>query len=340
MRKILFILVTTILMISLLSCQEELTAKQTLDKLYENQKQVENYQVDFNALMNIDVQMADIPSDVKPFLDMLKNLKVEGQMAYKNTDKIGDFASDYTLHLNGMSMTMEMYFDGDQMILNYPMIPQYMVMNINDLLQQAEAQGQELPFTGQELIMKLDALISLLADDVYQAILSVITEDHLELLETYEFENGTTSKAVKVTLDRDLMVDMMKSLFTTLQNNEDLYNALKSMDTNDEIPNFEEYKKMLESAKAELDQDIQDEFSQVMGNLSYTYILGYDKAYNINNIFADMLIGISDPDTQGKIDLSMAINYIISTDSVEVTFPELDETNTINLLDMVKDQLY
>ncbi len=83
---------------------------------------------------------------------MLKdvNFKMDGYL--EKCDKIGQLELAYDMDLNGLAMHIEVYFDDEKLVVKYPIMPQFLVMDVDQSMEMLSEQ------TG--LDMSYDSLVA------------------------------------------------------------------------------------------------------------------------------------------------------------------------------------
>ncbi|MCK8060761.1 MULTISPECIES: PDC sensor domain-containing protein [unclassified Fusibacter] len=335
-----FVLILALVMAGV-ACQKQLSAKETVERLYEESLNLDAYSAKFEGDMSMEF-IGETDPMIEQYLGMFKNIKMSGDMQYKDTDRIGDYAMNYTLDMNGMSMAIEFYFDGSRMIVNYPLLPNYIVIDLPELLGMLnEEQEAPVELDYESIVQDLEALTSEFMPKLSGEIIKLIDENSLELLDEYTFTvdgESVTSKAVKVNLDTDLMIGMMNSLFEQAKNSEVVYQIVKKYDIDDEVGSFEDYQAGFDGLKASFEEEMNlSEFEEMMKNISYTYILGYDKNYRVNHMALDLTMKIDDESIGTEIEMTMGAVYAMNYDAKEIEFPELTDENSMSIMELFPD---
>lgn len=335
------LVILLVLSLALVGCQKTLTPKETAIKLFENRAMLEGYDMKFEGDLSIELG-GEVDPSVEQYLGILKNIKLTGDMQYQKTDKIGDYAMHYTVDLNGMVMNMEMYFDGTQMIIKYPLLPNYIVVDLAELLEKASEEGG-LPFTldYDAIVADLTTVMNELMPKLNVEMMKLINEESLEIIDAYTFTvdgESVTSKALKIDFNAELFEGMMNSFIDIAKDSKVLYDVLKKYDVENELGTFEAYQSNFEVMKETLENEVDmTEFYKILEALEYTYILGYDKSYKVKHMATKMVIRIDEATFGTDATMTMNSVYAMDESKSEVVFPEITEENSMFLEDFMPD---
>jgi hypothetical protein len=343
MYRSLGIVMMLVLALMVAGCQPKLTPKQTFQKIQENSLAQKNYSATFEGQMDMTFE-GDVPPEAAPYMEMFKNIKYSGDMQIKDTEKLADLAMHYTINLNGLSMDIELYFDGDKMVIKYPVLPQYIVVDMKEMIDAANEQS-ELPVKLDylTLIGDLENLSNTWLPGFSAKVLESMDEKSMTLLDTYDFTmNGETvkSKAIQINMTPDMMINMMYAVIDQTKESRELYDVLKKYDTENTLGTFEEYQKTLADGKTELSADPEIEsLKKMMENMQYSYIIGYDKKYNATMMAMDMKLDIKDEATALNATMNMKGVYKMSYKDVVVTIPVITKENSMSFMEMIGGML-
>lgn len=345
MKKLLAISISLILILSLTGCnKEELTNIQKYEKLIETSKNIESGKLEFDSVLDVDMITDDeqMAAQYAPIAGMLKNLKLSGSAEYKKTEKIGDFAMLYKVEMNGMTFDLEFYFDGDKMIINYPMMADYIVIDMNEMigmLNDTEELDFELDF---DMIMSnLDPIIEDITKISKEVMFENITEEDIEYLPKHIFtfnDVDITSEALKVNINIENMTDYMVSFLEKSKNVESFRSLVDLLDTEEDIT-MEVYNSYLDKGIEEMKLS-GNELLEVYENINieqYEVIFGYDKDYNVNNYDMVMIYDMYDEASEitFKLDIKMNAKMSEQNNIIEVTIPEITDKNSMSIMEMI-----
>ncbi len=329
------VVMVLVLAMSTMGCQPKLTPKETLQKIQASAMAQKNYAAAFEGQMDMTFK-GDVPPEAAPYMDMFKNIKYSGDMQFKDTDKLADMAMHYNVDLNGLSMKLEMYFDGDQMIVKYPVMPQYIVVDFKEVLDKAtESADMPVKVDYASLIADLETLSNTWLPGFSTKVLEGADEKSMELIESYEFTlNGvkSKSKAIKVTLTAEAVMNMFNAAIAQTKDSKELYTVLKKYDTTGAIGTFEEYQALITEGNSALELD---ELKKAMENVQYAYIIGYDRKYMPTTIAMDMKMAIKDEASAMDVAVNMTGVYQMNYKEVAVVIPEITPENSLSLVDMM-----
>jgi hypothetical protein len=354
MKKILAlsILLMIVLAFTFTSCinQGELTSREKYEKIFEASEQLESVKMEFDGVMSMDVDMGMDSVDeasaagMEMMADMLKNIKFTGSGEYMKTDTIGDLAMVYQVNLNGITMEIELYFDGDKLIVNYPMMPKYIVIDMNEVLGMANETGElgfELDY--ETIIANLDTIMEDYMRISKEVVFENIRDEDIEIIEEYSFTfkgEETKTEALKVNVRIDNMADYMKSFFVKAKDVESFRSIMDLFNTEEEVT-MEVYNAYIDEALAEMEAS-EAEMLSAYDNMTinqYDIVIGYDKDFNITDYDAIMSYDLYDENSEMNMNFSVNMNSILTNHNsiTEVTIPEIDEENSMGFTDLMGD---
>ncbi len=326
--------------------EAELTSREKYEKIIEVSEQLESAKMEFDGVMDMDmgIDSGDEASaaGMEMMAGMLKNIKFSGSGEYMKTDTIGDLAMVYQVDLNGITMEIELYFDGDKLIVNYPMMPKYIVIDINEVLGMANESGElgfELDYA--TIIANLDPIMEDYMKISKEVIFENLKDEDIEFIEEYTFTfkgEETKTEALKLNVRIDNVDDYMKSFFVKAKDVESFRSIIDLFNTEEEVT-MEVYNAYIDEALTEMEAS-EAELLSAYDNMTinqYDIILGYDKDFNTTNYDVIMSYDIYDEYSEMNTKLSMTMNSILTNHNsiTEVTIPEIDEENSTSFMELM-----
>lgn len=329
-----------------IGCQPKLTAKETYERMTTNALTQTHTNLSFSGNMGItfdEKASESLQQDpgTATMMNMFKNITFKGKGQIQKTDRIGKLGLNYDLDLNGLSMKMDVYFDEDQMIVKYPLLPQYLVLNVEEGIAQInELSG--LSLTYDSLLADYKTLMNGWYPEYVKQYAATVEESSLELVDKYDFTvDGKTvsSKALRVKMDAQTLAKSNEALLKSLTDSQVIYDLLKKYDTENELGTFEEYQASLKDSLKEMDLNtLDDQTKSMLEKMTLNYVIGYDKSYRMTYIDMDLDMPIEDP-TMGAISMKMGIDAVMSYEPSEIKFPELTQDNQLNVIDFIKQNM-
>lgn len=338
--KALWYMLALIVAIALVTgCQPKLTAKQTLEKISQISMLQNQMGVDFEGKMDMDFT-GEVPPEAEAYMGMLKNITFNGHMDLKETDKLADMAMKYTVNLNGLSMEIEAYFDGEQVIIKYPVLPQYIVLNIKTIIEEGlDEAGLATDINYDTMISDLEGLSKTWVPGFYTKMMAGLDESTLTLHDAYSFtfeDKTVTSKAVEVSINAQQLKNLIGAALDQTMESREVYDLIKKYDTENAIESFETYQEQIKTAKDEIMAELDSEEAlKALDSLKYTYVIGFDKKYKPTYMAANMSLAIDDEMTDMNATVNMTANYRYVYDDIVVTMPELNEQNSLTFEDLM-----
>lgn len=328
------------------TAEKELTNKEKYARIMENSQNLDSYAADFEGTMSMDMEMDPAEmAEMEPFMNMFQNIKFGGTMEMKKSDKIADLGMQYNVNMNGLAMMLELYFDGQQLIIDYPMLQQYIVLDLKAIYEMENKSADQapiVPLSYDELITLMDEVF----DDLYpmfsESLVAAIDEEDIEYLESYDFVyDGETQSmsALKVNLDAEAYAAYMLQLMEVFKNSEEVYELVQQI-APEEVTSFEDYQAAIDEAIAEMKADEEgiEMLKEQMGDMVYTMIIGYDKDYQIQLMDADIQMTVTDEytDMTMTMDMDMSCRYRDHNNIDAVTIPEITDENSMDYNELME----
>jgi len=281
----------------------------------------------------------------KEFANMLSNMMLDGSLEFRKVNDNAELAFIYNANFNGISMDMEFYYDGETVIINYPMIDKYIVVSLEDIIN--EIAGNTLNIDEDINVDNISKAIAKLIEDANnistQSMLSTITDDDIELLDAYDYTNKdvvTTSKTIKIEIDSEFLLRYIDTLIIDFKESKDFYNSIKAVMPDDESLTYEDYVSAFDAfdefdSQSLIPNDDILKFKEVLESLTYTIYLGYDDDYIINHMSVFYGIEMTDEDAEMMTKMDAILNYTFKAHNKirKVDIPVLTEENSINLFE-------
>lgn len=320
-------------------CQPKLTPKETYTRISEQTLTHKNMNVTFEGEMSMAFE-GDIDPSAQPFLEMFKSIKLKGDMQTRDTDRLADLAMHYDLDLNGLGMKLEMYYDGDKAIIKYPVMPDYLVLDMEkamDLVNQEADLPMELDYTS--IIADLETLSKTFLPKYMAKYNGTINEKDVSLIEDYTYTiNGKTVKscALKMTLSPESIIGTYDALYAQVAESKELYDIIKKYDTENQLGTFEAYQKAIADNKTEVFATLDiDTLKESMKGMTYEYIMCFDKKYNLTAANITMNMDTTDPTTGYKVKMDLKLLSKADYSDKAIVFPALTDDNQTDLLEMI-----
>lgn len=334
------LLVLTLLM--LVGCQPKLSAKETFDRV--QQSNMGNKSIGFNIDGGMSMNMADVASGataqapaVSAVSNMLKDMTFKMDGYFEKSDKIGQLELAYDIDLNGMAMHIEVYFDDEKLVVKYPMMPQFLVMDVDKSMEMLSEQTK-LDMSYDSLVADYKTLMSDWYPQYLKSYLSLVGDQDVELIDKYVFTvdgKEVTSRALRLKSSPALMIQNNQAFFDSLVNNQKMYDLVKKYDTDGAIGSFEDYQNGLKEILKPLNMKGDDPVAKaIYENMKMDYVVGYDKDFRMTYMDMAMEMTTEDP-TLGKMNVMINMSGAMTYDEKEIAFPELTETNQKDMLEML-----
>ncbi len=336
------LLVLTLLMV--MGCQPKLSAKETFDRVQQSNmaNKTIGFNIDGTMSMNMDDGVSGVSaqdptvSAASTISNMLKDVNFKMSGYFEKSDKIGQLELAYDMDLNGMAIHIEAYFDDEKLVVKYPMMPQFLVMDVDKSIEMLN-EKTELDMSYDSLVADYKTIMSDWYPEYLKAYLSLVGDKDVELIDKYVFTvdgKKVTSKALRLKFSPELVVQSNKALFDSLVNSEKMYDLVKKYDTEGVIASFEDYQKDLKEILKQLNMNADDPATQAAyENMKMDYVVGYDKDFRMTYVAMTMDMTTEDP-TFGKMNMMMDLSGAMTYDDKEIKFPELNETNQMDMLEM------
>lgn len=334
------------LIVSATGCQPKLTAKETYERMQSNALTQAHASLSFSGDFGItfDEQTTEaLKQDpaTGTLVNMFKNVTFKGKGQYQKTDRIGKMGLNYDLDLNGLTMKMDLFFDEEQLIVKYPLFPQYLVLNVEEGIAKINELG-DLNLTYTSLLEDYNTLIQGWYPEYVKQHAATFEETDIELLDKYDFTvDGKTvsSKAIRLKMDVNTFVKSNEALVKSLSESQQIYDLLKKYDINSELGTFEEYQSELKTQLEAMDLGTADpEAMAMLEKMTMDYVIGFDKSYRMTYVDFSLDMPIEDPSI-GAVTLKMSMDAAMSYDPVEIVFPELTEDNQLSIIDFMMQNL-
>ncbi len=338
----LILLIIALLLSTFSGCgkkEPDLTAKETLDKIFQQSATLQDYTVEFEGKMNMTME-GDIDPEAAAMIQMFQNIEYNGSLQMAKQQVLSHMGMNFNINMSGMSMAIEAYFDGEQIIVKYPLLPQYIVLNLSSAMDELTAyENLNETFTYENIIKDMDTLIVQWMPGYYSKMVDAIDETALELIDSHEFLIGgesIKSRAIKMTMTPDMMVDVIDVMMEQAIADETLYNILKKYDQYDDLGTFEEFKAEIQEGRSEMLAALDlDELQNSMNDMDYTYIMGYDKDFKpiLMDMKISMVVEEDMLNIKSRVDTSGVLKYNYSKPTIN--FPEITPENSMDLMEQL-----
>lgn len=346
-KVIIGIVLVVVLSLIFMSCNREadLTALEKYEKIIEASEELESAKMEFEGILDLDMDIATddeaTAAAMGMMTDMFRNIKFTGSGEFVKTEAIGDLAMVYQVNFNGMTMEIEFYFDGERLIVNYPMMPKYIVIDINELLGLASESGElgfELDY--DTIIANLDPIMEDYMRIVKEVVSDNLKDEDIEYIEEYTFtfnEVENKTEALKLNIQIDNLDKYMESFLVKAKDVESFRSTVDLFNTEEEVT-MEKFNAYIDDALAEMKAS--EGVSAGYENMTidqYDIIMGYDKNYNTTNNDIIMSYDMHDEysDTNTKFSMTMKTIYTDHNKITEVTIPEIDDENSMSFMDLM-----
>ena len=168
----------------------------------------------------------------------------------------------------------------DKVIIKYPMMPQYLVMDFDSLTESMAIQsGEEADF--DKILESASKLSDEMSLDMTLAVLAAIDDSEMVYEKNHVFMvDGAEVKSAAVTINftKDTFVNVFNAYFDYMMNSEAFYNYIKEYSIED-MGTFEDYKQSFAEAKEELVAEFKDsdvEIDKIFKKLKFDVIIGFE----------------------------------------------------------------
>lgn len=325
------LIILLILIPSLAGCQPKLTAKETFDRIYvaSQAKQSIHYKIEGKmssvAMFPSKEDMDEFPA-YTTLSNMLKDATFKMDGYFEKTDKLGLMQLAYDVNLDGMSMHFDLFYDDNQLMIKYPLLSQFLVLSADQAI---DAINEKTGFdmTYQSLTSDYQLLMDHWYPEYLESYLATVGDEDVELIDEYEFivdGKKVTSRALRLKYSPELSERSMTALMASLASNQKVYEIVEKYDKKDEIASFENYQVNLRHFFSKM--NLRPE------GVTMDYVMGYDKAFNITHLDITMDVATEDP-SFGKLGMTMSIDGEMTYEKEAIDFPELTESNQMDLLE-------
>ena len=350
MKRKNIIILSMILMLTLVfsGCEKEtkvLSKTEVYTELVNKMSSAESYYMGFDGSMSVDMESTNPDIQLpKELTSMLSNIIFEGSFEIRKVNDNAELAFIYNVDLGGMSMDMEFYYDGNTVIIKYPMVDKYITVSLEDIIDLFQSSADDIY---EEINFDNIASSSTkLIEDAYaistESMLATVTDDDIELIDSYDYTNQgivTSSKTLKLVIDSDFMLKYMDNMILDFKESKDFYNSLKAI-VPDETFTYEKYTSYFDDfdTSSVLSSDELLAYQEALENVSYTVYIGYDDDYTVNNMSVDYDIEMTDEMTEMTTKMNALLNYTFKgiNHIRKVAIPVLTEENSISLLELVE----
>lgn len=327
-------------------CQPKLTPTETYDRIQQNSLNNKFTHVNYSGKMSMildDKAKEAVAQDpnAENLLNMFKNIEFKGNVHFEQTEKIGKMAMNYDINLNGLSMTFDLFFDDEKLVMKYPLLPQYLVLNMDEAIG-AINENSDLNLSYEGLLADYQAIVKEWYPSYLQTLSKNIADTNLVMLDTYEFTmdgKTYTSKAIEVKYDLNLINRSNEALLKSISESEALYQIVKKYNTTNIFESFEAYQKnILDSVSALNISPDEPELARLIEKMSMSYVMGYDRDYKLTFIDSKLQMPMEDPNL-GSVDLSITMQGTFSYEDLALVMPEITADNQLNIIDYIKQNV-
>ncbi len=321
----------------------KLTPKETLEKIQETALAQNMASFEMTAVTDTNMEGEAASAEAAQALDMMKNLKMDIKGAVTGI-KEGEFAMnlDFTVDMNGLAINAGGYLDSKELIVNYPMLGKLVVVNFEELMTMAKDMAPE-EATEQlkpELVEKvINDYRSILVPKLSKYMIKNIPDESLVLEDEHVFtykEEEIKAPALKMSLNAEQYVTMMKGLITDLSNDEEIYNALKSYEIPEFPATFDEYKMQItDLIESEDFKKAFEQFSAEGNEMQVDAIYGYDKDYLVTVAETKSNSKVNNEEQELKMDITQTAVAKMNYKDVKVEKPEVTEENSMGLQELM-----
>lgn len=329
-KKILLISLSLILLISLLTSCKSKDPKELLRDAYLNNlsintsKQYTELGIVLNAESEDPIQQS--------IINAVNGSKLKIEMeSDKNSNK---FKGDITLELKGFgtSFNGEIYGDSDLILLKIPMFPQYIYFELDEKMKSINEKNSQ----NEEVKKLLTTFIN--------EFLNEVKDENIRLQKkvnvTTKFGEEKFSK-IELSFNDDEIKDLILKMIKIYLDNDYFKKIIKEeLIVNGQIKNDEEFNKMIEEIKKEIDNSF-NEIDKVLNikRLNEEYFID-DKDYIRGNKFElELDLNVDEENIKANVILEGKTEIWNINESLNIEIPKINKEENINILDLMNQQV-
>ncbi|WP_430882594.1 hypothetical protein [Fusibacter sp. JL216-2] len=321
-RKIVSLLMSLALVVSVVGCAPKQTAREMLEESVAKSMEITSAEQDIKIHFGVDLGENPDPM-MEMFASMLKDVNVVMNAKSIMTEK-PQIEMTASAELSGMTYNAEIYMNEEQMAMKIPMMEPYIVQDL------VTAEGESAVMT-QEQAQEI-------SKKVYDIILAKVTDEELVLEEgATVMVNGEEVKVnqIKLSLDDARTKEIFNEAFTAVMNDPGFREIMIASQKNQNAMMGIELTD--EEISAQMD-DMMSEFEEgwaeavtyfTMDRFDMTF--GLDDSNQMVSSVMAMDMTVTDPDTETTVKVNFEMDStaynINAIDSI--SFPELTEENSV-----------
>lgn len=322
-RLLSMLLIISLVLVSAAGCSKDISTQyhDALEKTSKIEKSTQSIEFE----MNIDPSGLNLSPEEQAQFQMFSNIKGKMDLKLDTKGKLGQF--DGNISLSGIAVSAKGFIKDDKFVLQIPMLPQYLVADMKDL-----TAGQAAAPDTKKLQESLSKKVSPLWKET-------LTKDKIKKLGDKKItigESEVKTTEFEFSLSNDEINKLILNVIKTVVQDEEFKKIMISTlnQQNPSAPISEsEFDTQINTALPELEKilkDIKVENFKYTGNIDKdSYLVQENAAFTLNANIPDA--------GKVKMDFKFTLKRSDIGKEVKVEMPETNETNSINIKDLMND---